>query len=165
MKRISCKQAKLQGLARYFTGKPCPHGHITERRVINRSCCGCNKDWEKTYQRIEYRKKQFPKWYRELGGKKIRKIYYTTYSATDEGRAKLNAQSGLRRARKIKATPDWITKEQKKEIGKIYMSCPKGFHVDHIIPLKGKNVCGLHISNNLRVVPASINLHKANRFN
>lgn len=37
-------------------------------------------------------------------------------------------------------------------------------HVDHVIPLKGRNVCGLHIAENLRVEFASVNKAKANKF-
>ena len=37
-------------------------------------------------------------------------------------------------------------------------------HVDHIIPLNGRNVCGLHIAANLRVVPAVINRSKYNKL-
>lgn len=36
------------------------------------------------------------------------------------------------------------------------------WHVDHIIPLKGKKVCGLHIWSNLQVIPKRINLQKGN---
>ena len=34
--------------------------------------------------------------------------------------------------------------------------------VDHVIPLRGRNVCGLHVENNLRVVPKAINRAKGN---
>lgn len=38
------------------------------------------------------------------------------------------------------------------------------WHVDHIIPLQSKQVCGLHIWSNLQVIPKQINLRKGNKF-
>ena len=70
-------------------------------------------------------------------------------------------KSTKRRAFKLKAVPQWANLEIIKEI---YKKCKKGYHVDHIIPLQGKNVCGLHIPSNLRIVKATINLSKGNNF-
>ena len=57
-----------------------------------------------------------------------------------------------------------ISKAYSKQVKEIYMNCPEGFHVDHIIPLRGKNVCGLHIPLNLQYLPALENLLKGAKF-
>lgn len=59
-------------------------------------------------------------------------------------------------------TPSWANKEKLLEW---YKNCPEGYHVDHIVPLHGVNVSGLHVENNLQYLPAKDNLIKANRFN
>lgn len=74
------------------------------------------------------------------------------------------ANEARRRATKLRATPKWLTKEQLEEIRQFYLNCPKGYHVDHIHPLKGKGLCGLHVPWNLQYLTASENVHKYNNI-
>jgi hypothetical protein len=86
---------------------------------------------------------------------------------------KLNAITARRRACKLKATPKWANLEIIKEI---YIDCEHinilnrlmgGIDVmvvDHIIPLQGNEVCGLHIETNLRIIPAPENNTKHNKL-
>ena len=69
--------------------------------------------------------------------------------------------TALRRAYQLKATPLWANLSAIKEI---YRTCPQGYHVDHIVPLKGINVCGLHCETNLQHLPALENIRKSNSF-
>ena len=68
-------------------------------------------------------------------------------------------------------TPKWLTKDEKKQIDALYeqavaysalMGIPH--HVDHIVPLQGENVSGLHVPWNLQILKAEDNFRKKNRF-
>jgi hypothetical protein len=65
------------------------------------------------------------------------------------------------RATKLQRTPAWVDLGH---IKTIYQDCPSGYHVDHIIPLQGELVSGLHVPWNLQHLPASENFSKNNRF-
>jgi len=71
------------------------------------------------------------------------------------------ARSSKRRAKTLKATPKWANLAK---IQEIYNKCPKGYHVDHKIPLQGKLVCGLHVETNLQCLTATDNMKKGNKF-
>ena len=71
------------------------------------------------------------------------------------------ARTAKRRAIKLCAMPTWANLLAIKEI---YNNCPEGHHVDHIVPLQGKNVCGLHVENNLQYLTVQENLSKGNKY-
>lgn len=76
---------------------------------------------------------------------------------------KVLANTRKYQASKIKATPKWLSKEQIAEMAIIYQNCPEGYHVDHIVPLQGKNVRGLHVPWNLQYLIAELNYKKSNK--
>lgn len=67
------------------------------------------------------------------------------------------------RAVKYQAMPKWLTAEDRVELRLIYKNCPDGFHVDHIIPLRGKEVRGLHVPWNLQYLTPEENMKKNNK--
>jgi 5-methylcytosine-specific restriction endonuclease McrA len=83
---------------------------------------------------------------------------------------KVNAKSNNRRAKKLKRTPVWIKDKFLKEIAEYYTMAkeletvfPWKQHVDHIVPMNGKNVSGLHVPWNLQILSKKENLEKGNK--
>lgn len=83
--------------------------------------------------------------------------------------SKASAHASKRRAKLLNATPVWADFAAIQVEYDLADWCSKTtgikYHVDHIVPLQGKTVCGLHVPNNLQVIPAKDNHVKHNKFN
>jgi hypothetical protein len=76
-----------------------------------------------------------------------------------------------RDATKLSATPSWLTKDHNNQINSLHeiainLQKEDGIlrHIDHIIPLVNKDVCGLHVPWNLQILTINENCCKKNRF-
>jgi len=124
-----------------------PHIHILEKAEL-KLChsCGEVKPFE------DFRKNKSTR----LGLNTYCKIcHLETTSSTQAGRQAEYKTS------KIQRTVSWSELDKIKEF---YNNCPQGHHVDHIIPLNGEKVSGLHVLENLQYLPASDNCSKNNKF-
>ena len=106
--------------------------------------------------------------YQEKNRQKINEYNNGWYKANPSVR---NAKESRRRASKLNAMPNWLSGAHKAHIKRIYklaatMQDATGlkYHVDHILPLQGEKVCGLHVPWNLQVLRADLNLSKSNRL-
>ena len=84
---------------------------------------------------------------------------------------RLAAVKAKYRASKLQRTPDWLTKEHHDQIVNVYAERDRiiqdtgiEHHVDHIVPLQGENISGLHVPWNLQVLTATENLKKSNSY-
>lgn len=81
----------------------------------------------------------------------------------------MNAKEAKRRAAKLERTVSWSNADAIKaiytEAQRLTEETGEPYHVDHIIPLQGELVSGLHVENNLQVLTAYDNLSKSNTFN
>ena len=90
---------------------------------------------------------------------------------TEEKRKERNIKRNHLKKQTKLATPKWLTAFDRKRIDIIYHvrdllieRTGEIYHVDHIVPLRGKDVCGLHVPGNLRVIPKSENLRKYKKW-
>lgn len=141
-------------------------------RVRSRTEERRKKTKEYYYKNIEDRKAyekaraQNPE--RKLYMKKLRRNTIERVRASDRQRYRRDRIKRIalimqRRAHKGLATPKWLSKEDKDLMRRFYAERPQGYHVDHIIPLQHRDVCGLHVPWNLQYMPATDNIQKGNR--
>lgn len=79
--------------------------------------------------------------------------------------------AAIRKRHVRRATPSWISEEEKRVVRRFYKAAKllsqyseENYHVDHVIPLRGKLVCGLHVPWNLQILEAKTNQQKSYRF-
>lgn len=126
------------GKATYFDGIACPHGHVAERKVSNSTCCECHR--LKSLERMN----------------------------KPGVREKIMQATAERLTRVARATPGWVDWDAVTRMyaEAAYQTWLTGVehHVDHIVPIRGKNVCGLHVHTNMRVIPGDVNRRKSNKL-
>lgn len=134
-----------------------------------RTCKECqkanNKAW---YENNLERAKNNTKAWREVNKEQIKT---NTKAWREANQDKCNALAAKRHSKKLNATPKWLTKQQLVEITAFYTKSKElekatgiKYQVDHIVPLQGKLVSGLHVPWNLQVITAEENLSKGNRY-
>jgi hypothetical protein len=111
------------------------------------------------------------RWKHTPEGKKQRAEYQRAIRNTVKGRAAMLAAAAKRRLARRNACPPWLSDSQYNEMKVIYLKAVsmekktgEKYHVDHIAPLQGENICGLHVPWNLEPITAAANLMKANHI-
>ena len=224
---ITRAEAKKRGLKRYFTGKPCKHGHVAVRHIAGR-CIECrkmdetlyHKDIDKKrlwarnnyYKHRESRLAAVRKWtennpekvakikqewainnkdkvseiqrkFREKNPERAKEIKWKWRKENPEKQAaarkawseanpaRIRQKAMERLMKKRQAMPSWLSQSHLDEMTAIYKQAAElteqtgiKYHVDHIVPLQGKTVSGLHVPWNLQILEAAENIRKSNRL-
>lgn len=173
--------ALIAGEPTYSTGLPCKHGHVAPRITANSTCTVCAVS---ITQRAKARRKPkikaanaayyaenrekvsaINKRWRDAHPERIKVIRTAHY---ESNKPRYLAQSSKRRAARYNATPHWADIDA---ITAIYAEARRltdttgvPHDVDHIVPLQGRGVCGLHVPWNLQPIPARENRAKQNRL-
>jgi hypothetical protein len=139
--QFQCKSCRVQGCAKYF--QSISDEKKEERKAKTQSWREKNRSLTRSYA-SEYKLKNRP-----------------TYTANQI----------KRHVGKKNRTPNWLTEFDLLKINCYYQLAAmrsresgEKWHVDHIIPLHGKIVSGLHVPNNLRVITATENERKRNYY-
>lgn len=174
--------AKAAGLKRYFTGVSCPRGHVADRIVRSGGCVECDKAYNSRWKK-EHRE-EHAAINREWAGRNRDEV-----RAANRRRAAIEpvelkrrrskafrarhpervyANTARHRAARFKRVPLWADRER---TAAVYARAAWNtelfetpYHVDHILPLQGDTISGLHVHDNLQILPGLDNVRKANKF-
>ena len=139
----------------------CKSCQLAAKIIRRQSGNTSEKERERSRKRSQEYRKQNPEKTKET----IRK-----WKAENAGRI---VYLNTRRKRDVfTATPKWLSAEEKQKMAAFYVEAKRleketnqKFHVDHIVPIKGKNVSGLHVPWNLQTLLAKENMQKSNKEN
>lgn len=174
-------EAAAAGLKKFFSGSPCRRGHFGLSWVKEGGCVVCWSGRTHLYRQQHQEHLQardaaryaaqrdgklaMARAYRKANPERARAAVKRHYQ---ENKPRYFAQSAERRALKARSCPPWASRDA---IAAIYAEAARmtqetgvQHDVDHEIPLRGCCVSGLHVPWNLRVMPASENRAKGNRW-
>lgn len=161
---ISKSIAKSLNMKRYFTGVACLNGGIAERFV---SSCSCQCSFCVIPEKLE-KKREATRIWKQNNPEKVRQNKREYHKKNPHVS---RAKRALRRATLKNRTPLWFGEFDKFvmveaahlcELRKI--STGIDWQVDHMFPLQGKEVSGLHCGINIQVIPSFLNTSKSNKM-
>jgi len=184
-------EAQEKGLKTFNTGKPCDRGHTCDRWVrVNNQCIDCEKEdfpdgyryegkvcercgtcTKNKYRRCikcdeEGARKRYPRYSdrrQKYNKEKLEKHPEYSQNYRRQNRGLYNMHASKRRALSAKASLP-LNEVDTIAMRDIYTTCPAGWCVDHVVPLKNKLVCGLNVPWNLQHLSRHDNAVKKNRF-
>ena len=160
--------------------KSCKSEYSKKNRINNREkLIEAGRSWRRSEKGKEYNNEYQREWrrknpvYHKQYNKKHALLKPEMHCENQRRYRKKNpdknaATCSRRKAKKLQAAPEWANQFFIEEIFHLARLRTKAFgypwHVDHIVPLKHKLVCGLHCEQNLQVIPATENLKKNNFY-
>lgn len=159
------EEAREVGSKAYFTGFFCKQGHISKRWTATGNCAECQK--VRTVSWAQKNKDHVKEYLNTPEMIQKRRSYGRKYY--ERNRIVYIEKDAHRRAKKLQATTLWgqenISEFYKKAKELEALNVGTKYHVDHIVPLVGENVCGLHNHFNLQILTETENKRKGNVWN
>lgn len=160
-KSIVNRKLAIEAGEKTYRSDPCPRGHEGIRDVRNGMCVECHRLRWHIYPTVRVRAAVYRKLPEYVEKAAVRNKEWRT-----ENRDHCDDYSAQKRVRRRGATPSWSEPAMRMmfydEARRLSKETGVPHHVDHIVPLKSKHVCGLHCETNMRVIPATENLQKRN---
>lgn len=167
---VECARAQLQESRRRNPERVKAHAKKSGARIKQDPAAAARKKQrdaryakehaEKGLEYVKARRRKNPEVFREYVKK-----------CKQKNPAPVRANTAKRRAARMLRTPAWLTADDHWIMQEAYALAALrsklfGFswHVDHIVPLQGETVSGLHVPNNLQVIPGRENMSKANKY-
>lgn len=162
----ACVKCSLEAVQRYHAKHPDRRKEqsVKDNNKNPEQRSAAHKVWRKANVAHDANRKQQ---YRTTNLEKVKATYKQYY---DANYPRMLAKRNKQHADKLKRTPAWLTEDEHWMIEQAYELASLrtkmfgvAWHVDHVLPLRGKTVSGLHTPYNMQVILGTENLRKGNR--